>query len=66
MQIVIHAERHIQALYAECHNTECRCAECRLCGGTFMLSVTYKSFMLSFIILNVVMLSAIYAEGHLC
>ncbi len=31
-----------------------------------MLNVAYKSFILSVIILNVVMLSAIYAEGHLC
>jgi len=35
-------------------------------GETFMLSVEHKSFMQSIVKLNVVMLSLMYAEGHLC
>jgi hypothetical protein len=34
-------------------------AQCHLCSVPFMLSVTYKPFMLSAIMLNVVLLSAI-------
>jgi hypothetical protein len=34
-------------------------AECQLCSASYMLSVTYKPFMLSVTMLNVVMLSGI-------
>jgi hypothetical protein len=36
------------------HNAEHCSAECRLCSVSFMLSVTYKPFVLNAVILNVV------------
>jgi len=47
------------------HNAEHCYAHCWLCPEKFMLSVTYKPFMLSDIMMNVVMLNVPYDKNSL-
>ncbi len=44
--------------------TLCVMTECHLCWVSFMMNVTCKPYMVSVVMLNVVMLSVIYAECH--
>ncbi len=43
---------------------ECLYADCRLCWVSFTLSVANRLSMLSFVVLNIIMLSVCYAEYH--